>query len=233
VRKGSGQRGKQRSPPPLAIQSKTCGPPLYIARARPPRKLIPNPEAFSPPFSVSHASQIRSSIRQTHSLRASCCSLSFDSNPPLLHLLVSSRAGRFEMAVGGGVRVASSVEVWGRRQNGTTATTTSSRSTAARRRGAATVVRCSCVGEAGPAPAAGGLAEEHYRTLRLRPGATRGEIKKAFRRLALTVRSNPPSRNPLPCSPFSSLPRRMDPPASSAQCSRFTGVAAAAVIINR
>ncbi|XP_062178698.1 chaperone protein dnaJ 8, chloroplastic-like [Phragmites australis] len=77
------------------------------------------------------------------------------------------------MAVGGGVRVtsSSSVEVWGRR-------------TGAPRRGPATV-RCSCVGEAG-AGAAGGLAEDHYRTLRLRPGATRGEVKKAFRRLALT-----------------------------------------------
>ncbi|XP_062229428.1 chaperone protein dnaJ 8, chloroplastic-like [Phragmites australis] len=76
------------------------------------------------------------------------------------------------MAVGGGVRVpsppSSSVEVWGRRTGGP------------RRRGAATI-RCSCVGEA-----AGGVAEEHYRTLRLRPGATRAEVKKAFRRLALT-----------------------------------------------
>ncbi|CAL5041662.1 unnamed protein product [Urochloa decumbens] len=74
------------------------------------------------------------------------------------------------MAVGGGVRVASSVEVWGRRgRSGSKAAST---------------VRCSYVGEAGPA-APGGLAEEHYRTLRLRPGATRGEVKKAFRRLAL------------------------------------------------
>ncbi|CAL5039676.1 unnamed protein product [Urochloa decumbens] len=77
------------------------------------------------------------------------------------------------MAVGGGVRVASSVELWGRRGSGGGG---SSR--------AATTVRCSYVGEAGPS-APGGLAEEHYRTLRLRPGATRGEVKKAFRRLAL------------------------------------------------
>ncbi|RCV22129.1 hypothetical protein SETIT_4G195800v2 [Setaria italica] len=82
------------------------------------------------------------------------------------------------MAVAGGVRVASSVEVWGRRRSSSTST-----SSAARRGAAAATVRCSCVGEAGPA--AGGLAEEHYRTLRLRPGATRGEVKKAFRRLAL------------------------------------------------
>ncbi|CAL5041663.1 unnamed protein product [Urochloa decumbens] len=81
------------------------------------------------------------------------------------------------MAVGGGVRVASSVEVWGRRgRSGSKAAST---------------VRCSYVGEAGPA-APGGLAEEHYRTLRLRPGATRGEVKKAFRRLALMVRSSSP-----------------------------------------
>ncbi|KAF8658565.1 hypothetical protein HU200_059025 [Digitaria exilis] len=76
------------------------------------------------------------------------------------------------MAVGAGVSVASSVEVWGRRMR---AGSGSSRAPAA------TTVRCSFVGEA----AAGGLAEEHYRTLRLTPGATRGEVKKAFRRLAL------------------------------------------------
>ncbi|OEL27798.1 hypothetical protein BAE44_0011184 [Dichanthelium oligosanthes] len=82
------------------------------------------------------------------------------------------------MAVGGGVRVASasSVEVWGPRRSSASAGT-------GRRGAAAATVRCGCVGEAGPA--AGGLAEEHYRTLRLRPGATRGEVKKAFRRLAL------------------------------------------------
>ncbi|KAJ1260145.1 hypothetical protein BS78_10G210000 [Paspalum vaginatum] len=78
------------------------------------------------------------------------------------------------MAAGGGVRVASSVELWGTRSI--------RRSGAAAPRRAA--IRCSCVGEASAA-AAGGLAEEHYRTLRLRPGATRGEVKKAFRRLAL------------------------------------------------
>ncbi|KAF0902821.1 hypothetical protein E2562_019136 [Oryza meyeriana var. granulata] len=43
-------------------------------------------------------------------------------------------------------------------------------------------VRCSSV-------AAGGPVEEHYRTLRLPPGATKGEVKKAFRRLALMVRT--------------------------------------------
>nr|CAB3471012.1 unnamed protein product [Digitaria exilis] len=74
------------------------------------------------------------------------------------------------MAVGAGVSVASSVEVWGRRMRAGTSS-----------RAPAVTVRCSFVGEA----AAGGLAEEHYRTLRLTPGATRGEVKKAFRRLAL------------------------------------------------
>lgn len=77
------------------------------------------------------------------------------------------------MAVGGGVCVASpspsSVEAWSWRTSGA-------------RRGAA--VRCSVVGEAGPG-AAGGRVEDPYRTLRLRRGATRGEVKKAFRRLAL------------------------------------------------
>jgi hypothetical protein len=45
------------------------------------------------------------------------------------------------------------------------------------------------VGEAGGPGASGRLAEDPYRTLRLRPGATRGEVKKAFRRLALMVRA--------------------------------------------
>ena len=84
------------------------------------------------------------------------------------------------MAVGTGVRVApspSSMEVWERRRTGTVTA----------RRGAAVAIRCSFVGEAGVG-AAGGLAEEHYRTLRLRPGSTRNEVKKAFRRLALVVR---------------------------------------------
>jgi hypothetical protein len=87
------------------------------------------------------------------------------------------------MAVGGGVCVASpspsSVEAWSWRTSG------------ARRRAA---VRCSVVGEAGPG-AAGGRVEDPYRTLRLRRGATRGEVKKAFRRLALMVR---PRAQPLP-----------------------------------
>lgn len=54
-------------------------------------------------------------------------------------------------------------------------------------------VRCSSVAAAGP----GGPVEDHYRTLRLPPGATKGEVKRAFRRLALTVRlagSAPASR---------------------------------------
>ncbi|KAL5200699.1 hypothetical protein ABZP36_021902 [Zizania latifolia] len=54
----------------------------------------------------------------------------------------------------------------------------SSSPAAARGRRRRVEVRCSCV-------AAGGPAEEHYRTLRLPPGATKGEVKKAFRRLAL------------------------------------------------
>ena len=36
-----------------------------------------------------------------------------------------------------------------------------------------------------PAVPGGGLEEDHYRTLRLAPGATRGEVKRAFHRLAL------------------------------------------------
>jgi hypothetical protein len=105
------------------------------------------------------------------------------------------------MAVGGGVCVASSspssVEVaWGRR----TRTTSGARRAAA----AATSIRCSIVGEAG-AGASGGLAEDPYRTLRLRPGATRGEVKKAFRRLALMVRAQPLIQLPL-FLPFRSTP---------------------------
>uniref|UniRef100_A0ACD6AB46 Uncharacterized protein n=1 Tax=Avena sativa TaxID=4498 RepID=A0ACD6AB46_AVESA len=55
------------------------------------------------------------------------------------------------------------------------------------RRRAAASVRCgSARGAATPARSAGGdLEEDHYRTLRLAPGATRGEVKKAFHRLAL------------------------------------------------
>ncbi|OEL14356.1 hypothetical protein BAE44_0024625 [Dichanthelium oligosanthes] len=76
------------------------------------------------------------------------------------------------MAIGGGVRVvsASSVEVWGPRRSNASAGT-------GRRCAAAVTVRCGCVGEA--RPAARGLAEEHYRTLWLRPGATRGEVRRA------------------------------------------------------
>ncbi|GJN38973.1 hypothetical protein PR202_gb28059 [Eleusine coracana subsp. coracana] len=76
------------------------------------------------------------------------------------------------MAIGGaGVRVPSTsapaVEAWGRN---------------AARRGGAASIRCSS-SSVGSAP--GVLAEEHHRTLRLRPGATKGEVKKAFRRLTL------------------------------------------------
>ncbi|KAF7098481.1 hypothetical protein CFC21_100221 [Triticum aestivum] len=47
-------------------------------------------------------------------------------------------------------------------------------------------VRCGSARGAAPArPAGGGLEEDHYRTLRLAPGATRGEVKRAFHRHAL------------------------------------------------
>ena len=50
-------------------------------------------------------------------------------------------------------------------------------------------MRCgsgSARGAATPArPAGGGVEEDHYRTLRLAPGATRREVKAAFHRLAL------------------------------------------------
>ncbi|KAL6603737.1 hypothetical protein ACP70R_044098 [Stipagrostis hirtigluma subsp. patula] len=76
------------------------------------------------------------------------------------------------MAVGGGLRVGvPAVEAWGRKP------------AAAVWRGAGRI-RCMSLGAAG-AEAAGGLAEDHYRTLRLPPGASRREVKQAFRRLAL------------------------------------------------
>jgi len=55
------------------------------------------------------------------------------------------------------------------------------------RRRAAASVRCgSARGAAAPERSTGGaLEEDHYRTLRLAPGATRREVKKAFHRLAL------------------------------------------------
>ncbi|KAL6873400.1 hypothetical protein ACP4OV_013482 [Aristida adscensionis] len=88
------------------------------------------------------------------------------------------------MAVGAGVRVPSTsagapaVEVWGRKAAPAPARRP--------RGGGAARIRCSGVGSAAAAPAAWGLgAEEHYRTLRLPPGASRGEVKQAFRRLAL------------------------------------------------
>jgi hypothetical protein len=75
---------------------------------------------------------------------------------------------------------AGAVEGWGRKAV----------TSAARRGGcAASSIRCS----SSVGAAAGGLPEEHYRTLRLRPGATRGEVKKAFRRLTLMVRALPSS----------------------------------------
>ncbi|CAM0909141.1 unnamed protein product [Alopecurus aequalis] len=47
-------------------------------------------------------------------------------------------------------------------------------------------IRCgSARGAATPARSAGGREEDHYRTLRLAPGATRREVKAAFHRLAL------------------------------------------------
>ncbi|CAM0909129.1 unnamed protein product [Alopecurus aequalis] len=47
-------------------------------------------------------------------------------------------------------------------------------------------IRCgSARGPATPVWSAGGLEEDHYRTLSLAPGATRREVKTAFHRLAL------------------------------------------------
>uniref|UniRef100_A0A8R7V996 J domain-containing protein n=1 Tax=Triticum urartu TaxID=4572 RepID=A0A8R7V996_TRIUA len=55
-----------------------------------------------------------------------------------------------------------------------------------RRASPSAAVRCGATREKRPAAAPGvGLEEDHYRTLRLAPGATRGEAKKAFHRLAL------------------------------------------------
>ncbi|XP_020161502.1 uncharacterized protein [Aegilops tauschii subsp. strangulata] len=51
---------------------------------------------------------------------------------------------------------------------------------------ASSSVRCGSARGAAPArQAGGGLEEDHYRTLRLAPGASRSEVKKAFHRLAL------------------------------------------------
>ncbi|XP_044429689.1 chaperone protein dnaJ 8, chloroplastic-like [Triticum aestivum] len=51
---------------------------------------------------------------------------------------------------------------------------------------ASSSVRCGSARGAAPARHTGGaLEEDHYRTLRLAPGATRGEVKRAFHRLAL------------------------------------------------
>ncbi|KAG0514044.1 hypothetical protein BDA96_10G155700 [Sorghum bicolor] len=91
------------------------------------------------------------------------------------------------MTVGGGVCVASpssspssSVEAaWG----ATRTTTTGAR------HGAAVAAARQALGPFTGGPgASGGLAEDPYRTLRLCPGATHGEVKKSFRRLALIVR---------------------------------------------
>ncbi|KAF7111414.1 hypothetical protein CFC21_111428 [Triticum aestivum] len=55
-----------------------------------------------------------------------------------------------------------------------------------RRVSSSPAVRCGATRERMPAAAPyGALEEDHYRTLRLRPGASRGEVKKAFHRLAL------------------------------------------------
>ncbi|KAM3214758.1 hypothetical protein ACQJBY_066986 [Aegilops geniculata] len=55
-----------------------------------------------------------------------------------------------------------------------------------RRAALSAAVRCGATREKRPAAAPGvGLEEDNYRTLRLAPGATRGEVKKAFHRLAL------------------------------------------------
>uniref|UniRef100_A0ACD6AE48 Uncharacterized protein n=1 Tax=Avena sativa TaxID=4498 RepID=A0ACD6AE48_AVESA len=58
---------------------------------------------------------------------------------------------------------------------------------ARQQRRASSIIRCgSARGAATPARSAGGVVEEdHYRTLRLAPGASRREVKKAFHRLAL------------------------------------------------
>ncbi|KAM3297698.1 hypothetical protein ACQJBY_039567 [Aegilops geniculata] len=51
---------------------------------------------------------------------------------------------------------------------------------------ASSSVRCGSTRGAAPARHTGGaLEDDHYRTLRLAPGATRGEVKRAFHRLAL------------------------------------------------
>nr|XP_020195770.2 chaperone protein dnaJ 8, chloroplastic [Aegilops tauschii subsp. strangulata] len=55
-----------------------------------------------------------------------------------------------------------------------------------RRAASSPAVRCGATRERMPAAAPYGVLEEdHYRTLRLAPGASRGEVKKAFHRLAL------------------------------------------------
>ncbi|XP_037456856.1 chaperone protein dnaJ 8, chloroplastic-like [Triticum dicoccoides] len=60
--------------------------------------------------------------------------------------------------------------------------------TPARRCGTASSSSVRCGGARGAAPArhtGGALEDDHYRTLRLAPGATRGDVKRAFHRLAL------------------------------------------------
>ncbi|XP_048545254.1 chaperone protein dnaJ 8, chloroplastic-like [Triticum urartu] len=55
-----------------------------------------------------------------------------------------------------------------------------------RRVSSSPAVRCGATRDRWPAAAPYGVLEEdHYRTLRLAPGASRGEVKKAFHRLAL------------------------------------------------
>uniref|UniRef100_A0ACD6AC12 Uncharacterized protein n=1 Tax=Avena sativa TaxID=4498 RepID=A0ACD6AC12_AVESA len=57
-----------------------------------------------------------------------------------------------------------------------------SASSSLRRRRGVPSIRC---GAAQARSAGGGVEDDHYRTLRLAPGATTREVKKAFRRLAL------------------------------------------------
>ncbi|KAI4969694.1 hypothetical protein ZWY2020_000608 [Hordeum vulgare] len=55
-----------------------------------------------------------------------------------------------------------------------------------RRASSSPSVRCGATRERWPAAAPyGALEEDHYRVLRLEPGASRGDVKKAFHRLAL------------------------------------------------
>ncbi|XP_044434329.1 protein tumorous imaginal discs, mitochondrial [Triticum aestivum] len=87
-----------------------------------------------------------------------------------IHLAIPFLAHGTPMAVAGGMALSLRVP-------------SSSASPAVGRRQRA-AVRCGAT-RARPAVPGGGLEEDHYRTLRLAPGASRGEVKRAFRRLAL------------------------------------------------